>query len=171
MTASANGETVSAIELFKQAINEQPASSAAHFLLGSEYAASGDISRAEQHISMALLLNPQWDVARYQLGLLQFSDARVAAALLTWQPLTQHADGSAIAHWIQGFTALAQDDFVQARTYFEAGLTLNVEHPAMSQDIQRVLQKMAAQFSPEVSKDESAAHVLLANYEQSGRTH
>lgn len=171
LEASARGDSAIATELFLQAIAEQPDSGAAHFLLGSEFAALGDIVRAEHHISTALLLSPQWHVARYQLGLLQFSDGRVPAALLTWQPLAELEESSPLPHWIQGFVALARNDFDGARPLFEAGLERNAENPAMSADIQRVL---AAMPSPEASAqpaDDGVAHVLLSNYQQAGPAH
>jgi tetratricopeptide (TPR) repeat protein len=171
LQASAQGDSAAATALFLQAIAEQPDSGAAHFLLGSEYAALGDISRAEQHISTALLLAPQWHVARYQLGLLQFSDGRAPAALLTWQPLLGLEDTSPLPHWVQGFMALAHDDFEAARTLFEAGLQRNADNAAMSADIHRILAAMPVPGQPEEPADNNVSHVLLSNYQPSGPVH
>lgn len=171
LQASASGDSALAMRLFMQAVDEQPSSAAAHFLLGSECAAMGDMAPAERHISTALLLSPQWHVARYQLGLLQFSDGRVPAALLTWQPMASLEDGSPLPHWVHGFAALARDDFDVARRLFEAGLARNAEHPPMSADIQRILAAMPASKPPGEPADDSVAHVLLSNYQPAGPAH
>jgi tetratricopeptide (TPR) repeat protein len=171
LEASARGEAAAAVELFLQAIAEQPDSEGAHFLLGSEYAALGDIAQAERHITTALLLRPQWHVARYQLGLLQFSDGRVPAALLTWQPLASLEESSPLPHWVHGFAALARNDFGAARPLFEAGLARNTEHPPMSADIQRVLAAMPGAEPTAETEGDGVAHVLLSNYQQAGHVH
>lgn len=174
LQASADGDSALAMRLYMQAIDEQPASPQAYFLLGSECAATGDMVRAEQHFSTALLLNPQWHVARYQLGLLQFSDGRLSAALLTWQPLAVLEAGSPLPHWIRGFAALARDEFAAARQSFELGLACGQDNPAMSADILRILAALPEPVSSLESPDAlegDVSHVLLSNYQQAGPAH
>lgn len=174
LQASATGDSALAMRLFMQAIDEQPSSPDAYFLLGSECAATGDMALAEQHFSTALLLHPQWHVVRYQLGLLQFSDGRLPAALLTWQSLAGLEAGSPLPHWIRGFAALAQDEFASARQSFELGLACNQDNPAMSGDILRILAALPEQASAlesSASLEEDVSHVLLSNYQQAGPAH
>lgn len=177
LDASAQGDSAAAVALFQQAINEDPASAVPQFLLGSEYAASGENALAEEHFSLAVLLRPEWHVARYQLGLLQFTDGRVPAALLTWTPLQGLEDSSPFPHWIQGFAALVRDDFDAARGCFQSGLDRNLDNPAMSLDIQRVLAALPGESSERNERldsdldhaaagEEELSHVLLSNYSQ-----
>lgn len=179
LAASAAGNVSDAIALFQHATAEQPASGMPHFLLGAEYATLGQMDLAEQSFSRAVLLAPEWPIPRYQLGLLQFSSGRVASALLTWQPLLTLEEQSPMPHWVRGFAALAEDAFEEARSYFEAGLERNTEHPPMSADIRLVLARMDAlgqstavptPMEPTLP-DEEATHVLLSNYQQRGPAH
>lgn len=172
LAASQANDTEKALELFAQASAAYPASAVPHFLAGSEYAALGQIDKAEAALANAVLLAPAFHIARYQLGLLQFSSARAAVALVTWEPLFALDEAQALGHFVRGFAALAQDDFASARTHFEAGLARNTDNAALSADIQKVLHGMenaqgqnahAPSQSPGVN-EQSAAHILVSNY-------
>jgi len=179
ISASSQGDSAAALELLSQAAAEQPRSGIPYFLMGAEYAKLGEIDKAEAGFANALLLQPELVVARYQLGLLQLSSARAAIALLTWQPLLQLDESSPLPHFVRGFEALAHDKFMDARQHFEAGLARNVDNPAMSQDIQKVIQKMGAmEPAPDHAPTDAAQesneqdfHFLLSNYRQPGPAH
>ena len=179
LAVSAAGNVADAIALFQHAALEEPASGLPHFLLGAEYATLGQMDLAEQSFTQAVLLAPEWPIPRYQLGLLQFSAGRAAAALLTWQPLLTLDQQNPLPHWVRGFAALAGDAFDQARMHFEAGLERNTEHPPMSADIHLVLARMEALGQSAATNtpaeptlpDEEATHVLLSNYLQRGPVH
>ena len=147
-----------------------------HFLLGSQYAALGQFDKAESALANAVLLAPSLHVARYQLGLLQFSSGRAAVALVTWEPLFSLEDAQPLGHFVRGFAALAQDEFAQAKAFFEAGLARNTENAAMSNDIEKVLRGIEAAIqkqsdaSSTPQQPEAAAHVLLSNYGKFGGT-
>ena len=182
--ASSNGDAELALSLFAQATQDPEVSASTHFLMGAEYAAMGKMDEAEAGFSTAVLLAPGLHVARYQLGLLQFSSGRVAAAFLTWQPLVEGDPETALCQWIKGFAALAQDDFATARNHFEAGIQLNTGNPPMSADIQRVLAEIdqlvatgvvPGDGTPGVTESETEegdqAHVLLSNYQTQDPIH
>jgi tetratricopeptide (TPR) repeat protein len=174
LAASQAGDTEKAVDLFARAAGAAPGSAMPHFLLGSEYAASGDIANAETSLANAVLLAPGLHIARYQLGLLQFSSGRAAAALVTWGPLFALEETGGLVHFVRGFGALAQDDLEDAQRHFDAGLSRNTENPALSGDIQKVLagirELQATQASsgptPSITGDEPqpANHVLVSNY-------
>lgn len=181
--ASSSGDADLALSLFAQATRDPEISAWAHFLMGAEYAALGRIDETEAGFSTAVLLAPGLPVARYQLGLLQFSSGRVPAAFLTWQPLLEGNPDTAICQWIKGFAALASDEFAAARGHFEAGIQLNTDNPPMSADIRRVIAEID-QLTPPPGEtqaqalDDSAgaeegdtAHVLLSNYQTQGSLH
>jgi tetratricopeptide (TPR) repeat protein len=181
--ASSSGDTDLALSLFAQAAQDPETSAWAHFLMGSEYAALGKMDEAEAAFSTAVLLAPGLLVARYQLGLLQFSSGRVPAAFLTWQPLLESDPDTALCQWIKGFAALARDEFDAARSHFKTGLQLNTDNPPMSTDIQRVIaeidQLMASSGNAPAptpgfsdgAEEGDAAHVLLSNYQTQGSQH
>lgn len=178
LSASQAGDSVRAIELFNQAGAQSPGSAVPHFLAGSEYASVGDIEKAELALANAVLLAPGFHVARYQLGLLQFSSGRAAPALVTWSPLLDLPPETPLPHFVRGFAALAQDDFALARLHFEHGLGCKQDNPAIASDIEQVLARIAnaapAQAATPPTEDspvEAASHVLVSNYGRFGTLH
>ena len=174
LAASQANDTRAAISLFEQAAALTPESGLPHFLLGSEFAALGAVDKAELAFANAVLLAPAFHLARYQLGLLQFSSGRAAVALVSWGPLLTLDEGEALPHFVRGFAALAQDQFDAARAHFESGLERNSNNPALSDDIRKVMDRMEA--PPEVpvraaAEDHSANHILISNYGKAGTLH
>lgn len=196
LAASQAGDSVAAIELWQQACAAAPASGVPHFLMASEFAALGDMARAEASFANAVLLAPGLLVARYQLGLLQFSSGRAAMALVTWAPLLEVVEADpispALAHFVRGYAALAHDAFDEALSHFDAGLQSNTVNAPLSGDIRLVVNRIhallagqagdapglpAEQAAPQDAPQEEAhdassdSHVLLANYQSHGKPH
>lgn len=186
IAASQANDAVRAIEGFQNASALLPGASLPQFMLGSEYAALGDMVNAETALANATRLAPDFPLARYQLGLLQFSSGRAAVALLTWQPLLDLSPTDPLPHFVRGFAALAQDQFDDALACYAQGLALEGSNKALSSDIQKVIDGIHALpgrsgGSPAEHKspsggagedsEDSLAHVLLANYGQQGRMH
>jgi Flp pilus assembly protein TadD len=175
LEASRENRMEEALVLFAQASTLAPGSGVPHFLAGSEHANAGNIALAEGAFARAVLLAPEFSLARYQLGLLQFSSQRAAMALLTWQPLLDLPGAAALGHFVRGFAALARDGFPEAVAQFREGLACNDVNQAMASDIQQVLaavEKLSAgEPSPEdaAQADPDARHVLLSGY--AGRLH
>lgn len=176
MAASAQGDSDGALALLQRAIAEAPQAAEPHFLAGAEYASRGEMDLAEKEFSYTVLLAPDMVIARYQLGLLQYSSGRVAAAQVSWLPLLELAESSPLPHWVRGFMALAQDRYNAARQHFETGLALHQDNPPMASDIRKVLLAMDAQAPADATHGASASatfdptsehelsHVLLSNY-------
>ena len=175
MAASGAGDSAQAIEFFQRASVAQPTAGLPQFLLGAEFAALGHVTEAEAAFANATRLAPGFPMARYQLGLLQFSSGRAAMALLTWEPLLQLAESDPLPHFVRGFAALANDQFEAALQHFQEGLALNTDNPALGSDIEKVIAgiRALAPNSHDGSQEitDSDAHVLLANYQQQGRPH
>ncbi|WP_440534029.1 tetratricopeptide repeat protein [Variovorax sp. YR566] len=178
MAASQANDGMQAIAWFQKASAEEPAAGLPQFLLGAEFAALGDMAQAEAAFANATLLAPGFPMARYQLGLLQFSSGRAAVALLTWQPLLDLPDTDPLPHFVKGFAALAQDHFEEALRCYQEGLALNATNEALSGDIEKVIAGIKAlnpdgpiADSQNSSSDGADNHVLLANYQQQGLAH
>ena len=86
LSASQADNAALAIDCLLKASAAAPTASLPQFLLGAEYATIGKTELAEAAFANATRLAPDFPMARYQLGLLQFSSGRAAMALLTWQP-------------------------------------------------------------------------------------
>ena len=169
LTASQANDVDHALDYFARASAAAPAWAIPHFLIGSEYAAQGQMDKAEAAIANAVLLDPGLHIARYQLGLLQFSSGRAAAALVTWQPIMQLQGEQGLPHFVRGFAALAQDRIDEAKEHFAVGLTVPEVNPAVASDIQKVLTGLAALNQGPTDKaaqspNESSAHVLVSTY-------
>ena len=175
MAASQANDSSQAVKWFQKACATAPNAALPQFLLGAELAALGDTSQAEAAFANATLLAPGFPMARYQLGLLQFSSGRAAMALLTWQPLLDLPSADPLPHFVRGFAALAQDHFEEALRHYQQGLVLNTTNEALSGDIEKVISGIHALLpgAPQTSEasDASENHVLLANYQQQGRAH
>lgn len=186
LAASSTGDTDRAVALFTQAAAQAPQAAAPHFLIGSEYAAIGQVDQAEQSFARALLLEPGMAIVRYQLGLLQFSSARVPQALLTWQPLLALAEDDALLHFVRGFHSVAADDVAEALAHFSRGLPLNTQFPPVSDDIRKVMNGLQALdphaapsageppadgASGEAAAAEVSGHLFFANYQKQGTLH
>jgi Flp pilus assembly protein TadD len=179
MAASQANDGAQAVEWFQKASAAEPAAGLPQFLLGAELASMGNMDQAEAAFANATRLAPDFPMARYQLGLLQFSSGRAAIALLTWQPLLHLPDSDPLPHFVKGFAALAHDRFDEALRHYEQGLTLNTTNDALSGDIEKVIagiKALAPNTAPAADGPgergaESDTHVLLANYQQQGRPH
>ncbi|MDP9933619.1 hypothetical protein [Variovorax paradoxus] len=179
MAASQANDGAQAIEWFQKASAAEPAAGLPQFLLGAEFAALGQMEVAEAAFANATRLAPDFSMARYQLGLLQFSSGRAAVALLTWQPLLALPATDPLPHFVSGFAALAHDRFEDALRHYEQGLALNATNRALSDDIQKVIAGIKALAPgatsgvahPDEPSGEFDTHVLLANYQQHGRPH
>jgi tetratricopeptide (TPR) repeat protein len=167
LAASQENRTPAALDLFGQASALVPDSGVPHFLIGSEHAGAGNLEEAEAAFANAVLLAPDFLLARYQLGLLQFTSKRAAVALITWQPLFALPESDALGHFVRGFAALAQDEFQDALGHFRAGLERNGSNPPLSTDILQVVAALEALPRPAEAAPEPPAgpgHVLLSGY-------
>jgi len=165
LAASQAGHTADALALFARASEADPTSGVPHFLIGSEHASAGDFEAAELAFARAVLLAPGFPLARYQLGLLQFSSQRAPLAFLTWEPLLALPDTEALPHFVRGFAALAQDAFDDALGHYRTGLACNPPNAALCSDIVQLIEaveKLQRRESPPAEGD--AQHVLLSAY-------
>jgi tetratricopeptide (TPR) repeat protein len=162
--ASRDGDREAALALYARAAQVDPASPLPPFLIASEQASAGDFAHAELAFASALLLAPGFALARYQLGLLQFSSQRAAVALLTWQPLFALPETEALLHFVRGFAALAQDAFEEALGHFRCGLACTPANPALCADIEQVVDAVDRLRAGEPPAGEGNAHVLLSAY-------
>jgi tetratricopeptide (TPR) repeat protein len=146
LAASQAGQSEQAIALWQQASSHVPHAGMPHFLIGSEYAAQGNTSAAETAFANAVLLAPALSLARYQLGLLLMSTDRMATALVIWQPLLTINDldpiTPALAQFVRGHAALAQNNLAQALALFHAGIELNTTHAPVSDDIRQLIHRI-----------------------------
>lgn len=177
LQASASGDTTAALRLFESAILQTPQDAVAHFLMAAELAQTGQLETAEAAFARAVLLAPTFEVARFQLGLLQFTSGRPAIAMLSWTPLLALPQSSPFHQFVSGFAALAAEQFDDAAQLLRRGIELNVENLPLNADIQKVLARIHARTGiPSAPSDATGEpspthHVLLSNYHHDGSIH
>lgn len=165
LAASSEQQPAAAIDLFARASELQPGSGLPHFLIGSEHAATGNQEAAESAFANAVLLAPGFALARYQLGLLQFSAGRPALALVTWQPLSALDPQASLGCFVRAFAALAQDGLQEALALFESGLACDDLNIAVASDVRLVTAGLRALLSSTGDgAPRTEGHVLLAAY-------
>lgn len=167
--ASQADDATTAIRLWSEACRCEPSVAVPHLLIGAELAQCGRVDEAEAAFAHAALLSPDLLIARFQLGLLQFTSGRIGMAMLSWQPLLATDGDGPFGLFVQGFAALARDDFTAALTAFEAGIERNVDNAPLNADIRQVIDRIRGRVEPATPAGDE--HVLLANYQQHGLPH
>ena len=175
LAASAANDTAAALELLAQAGREEPGSPLPQFLLGAELAQSGRYPEAESAYAAAVLLAPEWAIARYELGTLQFTSGRAALAFITWEPLLALPDNDPLRLFVLGYGELAKDAFSAALSYFERGVSANTVNAPLNRNIRllidAILPMLPSSSQPSPARGdagdagtEDAGHFLLSAY-------
>jgi len=173
IAASQANDSSAALEMFNQACKEEQDSAWPHFLLGAELAQLGRITEAEAAYANAVIVVPDFHVARFELGTLQFTSGRPAIAVVTWHPLLDLPDANALKLFVQGYIALGQDAFDSALSYFSQGILANTENAPLNGNIQLLVNEIeklrqAQPVDTEVPPVESTDnHFLLSAYNKS----
>lgn len=170
LAATSNASDDERIQHWMQMALAHPGSALPHLMLGAEHANLGAMTEAEEAYCRAILSDPALHIARFQLGLLQFCQSRLAAALLSWQPLTALGQAAPLRLFVEGFAALASDQFEAALRQFEGGLAVLHDNPSLAADIRRVIARIQTAHQTE-QHSPADYHFLLANYRQTGKPH
>jgi tetratricopeptide (TPR) repeat protein len=176
LAASQKDDSETALHLFNEASKQLPQSGIPHFLIGAEYAQLGRMVEAEAAYANAVLLAPDLSIARYQLGLVQFTSGRASMALVTWQPLLTLPNNDPLGLFVRGFIELAQDKFESSLDFFSKGINANHTNAPLNADIMRVIEKIQTvinnnkqqPISPTMADEikEESSHFLLESYRQ-----
>jgi tetratricopeptide (TPR) repeat protein len=150
-----------------------PPETRALLLQAGALAQAQDYDRAEATYIAVLEQAPDWDIARFQLGLLQFTGGRPTVAATTWRALDRLDDGHPLKLFKAGFEYLARDAFAAAIDAFERGIALNTENMPLNRDIAMVIDRIRQTVPTAVPPSERtdgdttatpADHFLVSNY-------
>jgi tetratricopeptide (TPR) repeat protein len=156
--------------LLEESVLAHPTDPRLLLLLAAELVHAKELDRAEAAYTAALNLAPDFAIARFQLGLLQFTSARPAVAMATWSLLERLDEKHPLRLFKTGLEALGQDQFAEARKWLEAGIAQNHENPALNRDMRLVLERIAglgadaAPGAQEPASDSGQGHVLISSY-------
>lgn len=135
----ANGDDQAGLDEADRLLRTHPADPRLHFLKGSLLAALRHYEAGEAAMAYAVLLAPGYEIARFQLGLLQLSSAKPDAARTTLAPLLDLADDNPLKLFAEGLTLLIGDELAQAIDRLEAGIARNQMNPALNRDMQMLI--------------------------------
>jgi tetratricopeptide (TPR) repeat protein len=175
-----------ALARIKVLLDDCPDDPRLHFLKGSLLAAQERYEEGLAAMRHAVEIAPGYDIARFQLGLLELSSGDAEAADATLQPLADMEGENALSLFALGLRHLARDNFDRAEALLRRGIELNVEHPLVSRDMELMLAGIAdaraAQAAlanrppaegeaPAAEDDVSAEHLLLQRYADKSTKH
>jgi Flp pilus assembly protein TadD len=161
------------------AIEQYEADPRLHFLKGSLLAAQERYAEGRAAMRRSVALAPGYDIARFQLGLLELSSGDAEAADATLEPLANGSEEGGLPLFALGLRHLMRDDFDEAEALLRRGIAINAAHPLVSRDMELMLSRIAElraaaaraggeeparEEAPGESGDLSEAHLLLQRY-------
>lgn len=165
-----------AITKLIEQISLHPTDARLFLLLGAENAAFGNTDAAEGAFICALNRAPNFSIARFQLGLLQFSNQRVASAFATWEVLDALAENDPLRVFKAAIEAYSMRDYSLALGLFAKGIDLNTSNIPLNKDMQQFVDEIQNLLTESRDKDEvdeekaeqeTTAHFFMSAY----RTH
>ena len=114
------------------------------YLRAAEYAQEKRYAEAEAEFIATLEIDPALYTCRFQLGLLQLTNAEVDKARDTWARLYAADVPADLQYFSRGLEAMIVDDFNTAIELLRQGMALNHSNPALNRDMQMVIDKMEA---------------------------
>lgn len=163
VAAQAERDTGAGLAAVETLLRSYPGDARLQFLKGSLLAALDRFGEALAPFADAVRLDPNFGLARFQMGLLQLTSGDVQGAGATWAPLQTLSPEDPLRLFSEGLQHLARDDFAAAERLLREGLARNTQLPALNRDMQLVLQQMTGSSAPqgEESYASSSAHLLL----------
>ncbi|WP_228722598.1 tetratricopeptide repeat protein [Acinetobacter pittii] len=146
--ASEHGDTHSAIRYLTELLNIQPDHGAACYFLAMQYAEIGLFERAITTLQHAVEINPTFDIAQFQLGLLYLQTQQTLEAEQIFSGLSLSSHDPALTAFSLGYLALFKEQIPNAIHHFQEGIAV-CSNDALSNDIKRVIAQVenAAQNS------------------------
>lgn len=179
LDADKNNNRGVALSYLKEAVSRPDATAAAHYLLGAEYAQIQMYDRAIIEMETALQADPSLSLARIQLGLLLLGAGAVTQAVSHLTPLVALPESTPLHCFGRGLLSLAREDFNDAMSFLNQGISINTDNAPLNTDMQRLIDDIA-KLPPEVLNrkkdkdalplDPSARHIFLSAY-TGNRTH
>ena len=162
-----NLDSAENLEALQNAAQVHPEDARPLLLIAAHFAEEGRVDEAEAAYIAALDRRPDFAMARFQLGLLQFSARRPAAACATWAQLDADSSSAALRLFKTGMTCLAVDDFADAARLIRQGIAENHENAPLNGAMQRLVNEIArcqtAAANP-AQPAQSAQHYLFSAY-------
>jgi tetratricopeptide (TPR) repeat protein len=161
--AAGTAEGLTEIDLL---IRDYPEDARLHFMRGSLLASEGRFAEGILAIRRAIGIAPGYDLARFQLGLLELSSGEGAAAEATLSPLEQGGDDDPFRSLAAGLRLLMRDEFEGAVKHLRRGMELNNIHPLINRDMQLIIDQVQPAQESQIEEEQpvSATQLLLQQF-------
>lgn len=162
--ASEHGDAHSAIRYLTELLNVQPDHGAACYFLAMQYAEIGLFERAITTLQHAIKINPTFDIAQFQLGLLYLQTQQTLQAEQLFSSLSLSSHDPALAAFSLGYLALFKEQTSDAIHHFQEGIAV-CSNDALNNDIKRVIAQVehAAASAQLVAPTTNATETPQAN--------
>lgn len=127
------------------------------FLVGSLLASLQRYDEATREMTEAVRLAPDFHIARFQLGLLRLSSGTPGLAEEVWRPLLDLPTDDPLRLFAEGLQHMAKDEFEVALNLLDRGIHFNREHPALTSDIQEVIERIKARDRAGMAGEENSS--------------
>ena len=146
-------EDETAVERVDELLGIYPGDARLHFLRGSLMVGRGDHIEAHHALSRAVELEPDFLIARFQLGFFQLTSGEASSALETWGRLDALPDGHYLRAFVDGLRCLIRDEFDSARDHLQRGIEANSENLPLNRDMQLLVDQCEILLAPEVGEE------------------
>ena len=135
-------------------LDRYPSDPRLHFLQGSLLAGARDYGTARQAMARALELAPDFEIARFQLGFLEFTSGEPERAAASWTALGELADEHPLRLFSEGLMCLTSDDIPGGIALLRRGMAVNEANPPLNRDMQLLIDALSeAQASSEPTSE------------------
>lgn len=134
-----NGDAEQALAVLQHVHAQQSNSAQTFALLGALYMQLDNPDAAETAFIAALDIEPTLAMARFRLGLLQFTMSRPQTAFQTWRPLDALGEQHYLVSFKRAFKALSIHAFEDAILLLRQGLESNDENTPLNHDMHVVI--------------------------------
>jgi tetratricopeptide (TPR) repeat protein len=168
INASQTGDHHAALEYLHKALEKSPSHTGARYFLAAEHAELGLYERACDEMQELLLIAPDVEIARFQLGLLSLQLERKDNARQAFALLADDARDESLQAFAKAYLHLLDERAGDAVGLLNEGLR-NCGNPALKADMSRVLASLDASQGAGTQQEsvEGAQPVYLGAYRNS----
>lgn len=146
-----------------EALGSYPSDPRLHFLRGSVLASDRRYDEAREAIRRALDLAPDYPIARFQLGFLEFTSGEPGVAGATWARLQDLPSDDPLRLFSEGLMLLVEDEASGAIERLRRGIELNDINPSLNRDMELLISELSNAQTSEAQPN-SETHMLLRQF-------
>ncbi|MGH8240925.1 MAG: hypothetical protein ACREXP_28450, partial [Steroidobacteraceae bacterium] len=158
--ASAMGDHHACMNYLEQVLQREPRSARAIYLLAVQHAELGLTQRAIAGIKTALTIEPDLELARFQLGLLLLFDSSQPSEAKDYLQRLRFSTNCALRAYSEAMIAIVDNEPTRARQLLAVGLSESSPDSPLSMLMRRLFERLLN--GPAANKNELAAQRALA---------